>query len=195
MTEPTKYRKRPVVVDAMLYGPTPTDAYALTEWMSANLYVGLVGNALDPASLRYPDQADGDDSTPDKGWYIDPADGALMIRTLEGDMRVAPGDYVIRGVQGEFYPCKLDIFLRTYEAPDAAPTQDDFDRSLRIARFAADDVAIGFTGTPAQRTGALVKRALGALLTHGLIVLTPPESWAQWIDIDQRHPFESEAGR
>jgi hypothetical protein len=38
-----------------------------------------------------------------------------MIRTLEGDMRVSDGDYVIRGVQGEFYPCKSDIFEATYE--------------------------------------------------------------------------------
>lgn len=112
---PTKYRKRPVIIEAMEFGPTPTDAHALTSWMSANLYVGLVGNALDPGSLRYHDQIEGDDSTPDKGWYIDPADGALMIRTLEGDMRTSPGDYVIHGVEGEFYPCKPDIFAKTYE--------------------------------------------------------------------------------
>jgi hypothetical protein len=35
--------------------------------------------------------------------------------TLEGDMRVSVGDWVIRGVQGEFYPCKPDIFEATYE--------------------------------------------------------------------------------
>lgn len=46
---------------------------------------------------------------------IDPADGALYIVTLEGDMRVSVGDYIIRGVQNEFYPCKPDIFLATYE--------------------------------------------------------------------------------
>lgn len=40
----------------------------------------------------------------------------LYIGTLEGDMHVTPGDYVIRGVQGEFYPCKPDIFEATYEA-------------------------------------------------------------------------------
>ncbi|GLI30388.1 MULTISPECIES: hypothetical protein [Brachybacterium] len=39
----------------------------------------------------------------------------LLIRTLEGDMIAALGDYVIRGVQGEFYPCKPDIFEATYE--------------------------------------------------------------------------------
>jgi len=35
--------------------------------------------------------------------------------TLEGTMNASPGDYVIRGVQGEFYPCKPDVFEATYE--------------------------------------------------------------------------------
>lgn len=39
----------------------------------------------------------------------------MEIATLEGIMRVSPGDYVIKGVQGEFYPCKPDIFKATYE--------------------------------------------------------------------------------
>jgi len=39
----------------------------------------------------------------------------LIIHTLEGDMRADPGDWIIRGVQGEFYPCKPDIFAATYE--------------------------------------------------------------------------------
>jgi hypothetical protein len=42
-------------------------------------------------------------------------DGPLAIDTLEGTMLAQPGDYVIRGVQGEFYPCKPDIFEATYE--------------------------------------------------------------------------------
>lgn len=37
------------------------------------------------------------------------------IQTLEGDMRVSVGDYVIRGIQGEFYPCKPEIFEASYE--------------------------------------------------------------------------------
>ena len=39
----------------------------------------------------------------------------LYIRTLEGDHRAIVGDYIIKGVQGEFYPCKEDIFHKTYE--------------------------------------------------------------------------------
>ncbi len=42
--------------------------------------------------------------------------GVLAIPTLEGEMWAANGDWIIRGVQGEFYPCKPDIFAATYEA-------------------------------------------------------------------------------
>ena len=41
--------------------------------------------------------------------------GVILINTLEGVMRAMPGDYIIKGVQGEFYPCKPDIFEATYE--------------------------------------------------------------------------------
>lgn len=39
----------------------------------------------------------------------------LIIPTLEGKMRASLGDYIIKGVNGEFYPCKPDIFDKTYE--------------------------------------------------------------------------------
>lgn len=42
-------------------------------------------------------------------------DEALVIVTLEGDMTAQPGDWIIKGVKGEFYPCKDDIFQLTYE--------------------------------------------------------------------------------
>lgn len=42
-------------------------------------------------------------------------DKELIIHTLEGDMKAMPGDYIITGVNGEQYPCKPDIFHKTYE--------------------------------------------------------------------------------
>ena len=42
----------------------------------------------------------------------------LIIQTLEGDMVANLGDWIIKGVKGEFYPCKPDIFEMTYEAVD-----------------------------------------------------------------------------
>ena len=40
---------------------------------------------------------------------------AACICTLEGKMYAHPGDYIIKGVNGEFYPCKPDVFAKTYE--------------------------------------------------------------------------------
>lgn len=81
-----KFRKRPVIIDAMIYdGENHEEVCA---WM---------------------DEATGGFTN---AWG---KDGALVIRTLEGDMAVSPGDYVIKGVQGEFYPCKPDIFDATYD--------------------------------------------------------------------------------
>lgn len=42
----------------------------------------------------------------------------LYIRTLEGDMKANISDYIIRGLRGEYYPCKPDVFEKKYEAID-----------------------------------------------------------------------------
>ena len=44
-----------------------------------------------------------------------PDDNEYYIITLEGNMKASIGDWIIKGVQGEFYPCKPDIFEKTYE--------------------------------------------------------------------------------
>lgn len=83
-----RYRKKPVVVEAM-------------EW------TGDI-NAL----LRFEGWYDHDDyDSP----FVHHPDGTLTIETLEGEMTVSHGDYIIRGIAGEFYPCKPDIFAQTYE--------------------------------------------------------------------------------
>ena len=71
----------------------------------------------------------GHDQTEDPAWIVDAIkanavrferegtpDVALMIDTLEGTHRANQGDWIIRGVKGELYPCKPDIFAATYEA-------------------------------------------------------------------------------
>ncbi|MEN6401641.1 MAG: hypothetical protein ABFD94_06825 [Armatimonadia bacterium] len=47
--------------------------------------------------------------------YVVLPDATVYILTLEGPMRADPGDWIIRGVKGEFYPCKPDVFVATYE--------------------------------------------------------------------------------
>ena len=48
-------------------------------------------------------------------WESSDKHGSIIIHTLEGDMHAEAGDYIIKGVQGEYYPCKPDIFEQTYE--------------------------------------------------------------------------------
>lgn len=47
--------------------------------------------------------------------YKSPVQDFMVIQTLEGTMECRKGDYIIKGIKGEFYPCKPDIFERTYE--------------------------------------------------------------------------------
>lgn len=89
------YRKKPVEIEAR--GPlTAENSAEIAEWSGA---------------VESPEVG----PTDERSVYA----GALVIPTLEGPMTVRLGDYVIRGVQGEFYPCKPDIFEATYEkVPD-----------------------------------------------------------------------------
>jgi hypothetical protein len=102
MSEPQKFRKKPVAIEAMQFAGTPAELCDAYLWVESH-----VGSfcALDPI--------------PDAGISIDPEDGSLLISTLEGLMRVSLGDWIIRGVKGEFYPCKPDIFAATYERLEA----------------------------------------------------------------------------
>lgn len=84
----TKFRKKPVVIEAMQYDGTLLSATRISKWMG-----------LDCVDLNL---------------FID----ALLIDTLEGTMNASPGDWIIKGVAGEFYPCKPDIFAATYEPVD-----------------------------------------------------------------------------
>lgn len=53
------------------------------------------------------------------GGFVRTSEG-IVIPTLEGEMIASPGDWIIKGIKGEFYPCKPDIFEATYEAVDNA---------------------------------------------------------------------------
>lgn len=69
-------------------------------------------------------QFDGTDKSVDwllpqlKSGEVGRANNKLYIKTLEGVMTANMGDYIIKGVNGELYPCKQDIFLKTYEPAD-----------------------------------------------------------------------------
>lgn len=103
MTDPTLYRKRPVVIEAMEWDGTAESARQVIDWVLSH-----------GGTVRY---ACGDE----KGCSAEVGVHWLEIETLEGTHRATPGDQVIRGIANEFYPCKPAIFVDTYEtAPDGA---------------------------------------------------------------------------
>lgn len=97
------YRKKPVVIEARQVNGSNADIHAVYLWVEEH-----IGSVPPPCDDYGPTRGN-------QGVTIDPADGRIVIRTLEGDMKAELGDWIIKGVQGEFYPCKPDIFEATYE--------------------------------------------------------------------------------
>lgn len=106
---PVKYRKKPVVIEAMRI--TWENWEVLCGWvqqhegLTEGLPADMRGVWVDPDTGEYSDEAQ---------WGMRGEIG-LLVPTLEGTMLGRQGDMLIRGVQGEWYPCRRDIFLRTYE--------------------------------------------------------------------------------
>lgn len=93
-----KYRKKPVVINAMRWDGTR----ACKEQIEEAFY------DLETNSVELPLEGDWDGKA-----YL-----SWTIYTLEGLIEASPGDWIIRGIKGEYYPCKPDIFEETYEAVD-----------------------------------------------------------------------------
>lgn len=67
----------------------------------------------------------------------------LYIKTLEGAMHVSKGDYIIKGVEGEFYPCKPDIFRKTYrESVERETKHDAYNLKFKEHEVFADKLVI-----------------------------------------------------
>lgn len=104
-TAPSKFRKKPVTVEAMRFDGTTAETMEVYRWIEEN-----TAGSFDPMH-----QIMGFKPWPESGVAIDPRDGRLIIATLEGAHWADVGDWIICGVAGEFYPCKPDIFDATYE--------------------------------------------------------------------------------
>jgi len=85
-----RFRKKPVEIDAVQFDGTPRSA---NEVFDAFDIPGAKFNPVDGLSV-----------------------GTIIIPTMEGEMTASAGDWIIKGVKGEFYPCKPDIFEATYDA-------------------------------------------------------------------------------
>lgn len=86
-----KYRKKPIVIEAMQFDGTYESALEITE-----MWDGVYCETMD---VHHGEE-----------WT-----GKLCVNTLEGHMTCSPGDWIILGVSGEFYPCKDHIFQASYE--------------------------------------------------------------------------------
>ena len=94
-------------------------------------------------------------------WSTDPAE--LKIKTLEGVMTASEGDYIICGVSGEFYPCKPDIFAKTYDVgPDTAVLAESERDALRTRA----EVAEGQRDQAKMRVEAVVQEFYGQSMTE-----------------------------
>ncbi|XTQ92566.1 hypothetical protein ACQR5W_11640 [Xanthomonas sacchari] len=96
-----KFRKKPVVIEAKQFTGGAQSATPIIDWILEGGHTARWREAAEPVFIE---------NVGHNGWPE-----ALAIDTLEGTMDAAPGDWVIRGVQGEFYPCKPDIFAATYD--------------------------------------------------------------------------------
>ncbi len=87
------FTKKPIMIEAQQFHAR-YNAGTLAAWINDN-----GGEAWIQMDFDYPMSGDND--------YI-------LIKTLEGEMKAQPEDWIIKGVQGEFYPCKPNIFEATY---------------------------------------------------------------------------------
>ena len=88
-----QYRKKPVVIDAVQY----TRRFLWPDWF----HDAVTNNEV---------------TTFNTGKFSDPSEPCFAeIKTLEGVMKADEGDWIIKGIKGELYPCKPDIFAATYE--------------------------------------------------------------------------------
>lgn len=100
----SKYRKKPVIIDAFKW-TGDRDQTEDTVWINNAMKQGILSIGLIGESTH------------------------MFIETLEGTMIADAGDYIIRGVKGEIYPCKPDIFEMTYEKVNSNSILSDFNKN------------------------------------------------------------------
>lgn len=98
-----KYIKKQVVVEAIQWDGTLEKALEISQIEGLNSVIEyystktvIIGESTSSSANTYEEIK------------------SFKIKTLEGDMNVSKGDYIIKGIKGEFYPCKEDIFKKTY---------------------------------------------------------------------------------
>ena len=169
-TASRKFRKKPIVIEAQQWNGTRTEAERLIEWMGG-------AGRFQPAERET--------------WGVEPP--YLFVTTLEDGPNGAakhvasPNDWIIRGVQGEFYPCKPDIFAATYEPAEAEPTSES-----TASRIAEIEKRLNV-----YRDGGMSQLSFLDDATEDiafLLKLAKPEPDG-WVAVSERLPTEGEESR
>ncbi len=165
------YRKKPVVIEAMQWYPS-TPMYDLVR-----NFAGI------PEDQEAPFQSEGN---------------ILLIHTLEGVMTARAGDWIIKGVGGEFYPCKPNIFEATYELAgkmSEAPGQKTqnyavwpmYDgRNLPVGTIWIDEKALdesGLTLADCVLAPATIEKEIGGVKKKAVVNfgLVPDDRYEEWL--------------
>jgi hypothetical protein len=160
-----KYRKKPVVIEALrievetndselLLDPNTRSIATISGWMMAHGFRDFVVHGEE-------------------------APFGIAIETLEGVMVASPGDYIIRGVQGEFYPCKPDIFDQTYLSID---TESAYETAQAVAQAVFNAVkTIKKTGGAVEIHGVRIEPCdeFGATATTRILEAAVPNARAE----------------
>ena len=140
-----KYRKKPVIIDACLFDG---NIRSIDDFPISEVRKFKLGS--------------------ENGQYY------LIIPTLEGDMKASKGDYIIKGINGEFYPCKPDVFEKTYDIIENAERPQTF-----------GEKAVGITFNPSGSDEVYEAKMLAAkqidLLEKVHIKLTNDSANTSWV--------------
>ena len=154
-----KYRKKPVVVEAI-------------QWTGKNLQElkNFVGDSLEYDVM-------------DAAWEVGkgPVIVNVRIQTLEGIHHASVGDFIIKGIRGEFYPCKPDIFAKTYES--ASLTQPNEWVSVEERLPESEKPVLTFVGYPESMVGFIT------VSTYYCFDKTPHWQWDGLLRDEQRTLF------
>ena len=161
-----KFRKKPVVIEA--FQMTEERRTNNADWPNW-LHEAWMLDREAPGSLYPTEEGAG-------------GDGRLSIGTLEGQHLVSWGDWIIQGVHGELYPCKPDIFAKTYEPVESSPAS----------------APKGFALVPVVPTHAILDVMFNAgidrhdgdltLLYRAILSAAPTLSVSEWIDVSKQLP-------
>ena len=156
------YRKMPVVVEAI-------------QWTGKNLQElkNFVGDSLEYDVM-------------DAAWEVGkgPVIVNVRIQTLEGIHHASVGDFIIKGIRGEFYPCKPDIFAKTYESATLTPPNE-----WVSVEDAVPDPGARVLAANGSFVGEAYMASNGAWMRHDGF----PWEVDAWMPMPDRRPPEGEA--